>query len=157
MNIKIRKFKNSDIDFILNNWANTDKLAGIFKNTTREKLEQNIEEFDAEKTADEVKLFVYCIECENRPVGMISMTEKYPNKINFGIAIEDIYRGKGIATKAFEIIKQMMIEKGYQNFTSSCRQDNIPSVNMHKKFGFKIVKEELSPNGTPMYRWEYNI
>lgn len=156
MDLKLRKFNENDIDFIMNNWVGTDKLDGFFKDRTRESLKESFEKYKNEKSGGRF-LFSYCIEVEGRPVGVIQFTEKYSNTPNLNLYIEDVYRNKGIGTKAFKLAKEIIKSKGYNLITSSCRQDNIASVNLHKKLGFGLIKSELSPNGTTMYRWELKI
>ena len=41
MEIKLRKFNEKDIDFVMNNWVGTDKLDGFFKDKTREDLKES--------------------------------------------------------------------------------------------------------------------
>lgn len=156
MKIILRKFNNNDIDFIMNNWVGTDKLNGFFKDKTKESLEDAFKKYDEEISGDRF-LFSYCIELEGRPVGIIQFTEKYKGTPNLNLYIEDIFRNKGIGTKAFEYGKEILKLKGYNLITSSCAQDNFASVNLHKKLGFNLIKEELSPNGTPMFRWRVLI
>jgi len=156
MEIVLRKFNDNDIDFVMNNWVGTDKLDGLFKDRTRESLEVSFKKYQEEKSGDRF-IYSYCIELEFRPVGIIQFTEKYKGTPNLNLYIEDIYRNKGIGTKAFELGKEIIKSKGYKLITSSCGQNNIASVNLHKKLGFDMVKVELSPNGTPMYRWQLKI
>ena len=156
MEIKLRKFNKKDIDFVIENWVGTDKLDGFFKDRTRESLEESFKKYEEEKSGDRF-LFSYCVDLDGRPIGIIQFTEKYQGIPNLNLYIEDIYRNKGMGTKAFEIGKEIIKSKGFNYITSSCRQDNVASVNLHKKLGFKIIKEENSPNGTPMFRWENKI
>ena len=156
MNIILRKFNKYDVDFVMNNWVNTDKLDGFFKDKTRESLEESFEKYDLEKSGDRF-LFSYCIELNDRPIGVIQFTEKYQGVPNLNLYIEDMYRGKGYGTKAFELAKKIIKSKGFALITSSCRQNNLASVRLHKKLGFKIIKTENSPNGTPMFRWQIEL
>lgn len=156
MKIRLRKFNNNDIDFVVNNWVGTDKLDGFFKDRTKENLEKSFKKYEEEKSGDRF-LYSYCIEFEGRPVGIIQFTEKYKDTPNLNLYIEDIYRNKGIGTNAFKLAKEILKLKGFDLITSSCRQDNVASVNLHKKLGFELIKSELSPNGTPMFRWQIKI
>lgn len=156
MKIRLRKFNNNDIDFVVNNWVGTDKLDGFFKDRTKENLEESFKKYEEEKSGDRF-LYSYCIEFEGRPVGIIQFTEKYKDTPNLNLYIEDIYRNKGIGTNAFKLAKEILKLKGFDLITSSCRQDNVASVNLHKKLGFELIKSELSPNGTPMFRWQIKI
>ena len=156
MEIKLRGFNEKDIDFVMNNWVGTDKLDGFFKDKTRESLKESFKKYQEEKSEDRF-LFTYCIEFENRPVGIIQFTEKYENTPNLNLYVEDVFRNKGIGTKAFELAKVIIKSKGFNLITSSCSQDNAASVNLHKKLGFELIKAENSPNGTPMFRWQIKI
>ena len=156
MEIVLRKFNDNDIDFVINNWVGTDKLDGFFKDKTRESLKESFEKYDLEKSGDRF-LFCYCIDLEGRPIGVIQFTEKYKGIPNLNLYIEDIYRGMGFGSKAFQLVRKTIKEKGFSLITSSCMQNNHASVRLHKKLGFKIIKAENSPNATPMFRWQIEL
>ena len=88
---------------------------------------------------------------------MIRLSENVENKLNLDVQIDEPYCGKGIAPKAFSMIQEIALSKGFKILTSSCTQDNLRSTAFHKKVGFALVKEELSPTGYPMYRWEKQL
>jgi RimJ/RimL family protein N-acetyltransferase len=154
--VNLRKFAYDDIDFILKNWVNTDLLNGFFKNDDRESLEKRIDKYNSEKSGEKF-LFTYCIEFNGCPVGLLQFTEKYENTPNLNIYIEESKQKQGIGTKAFDTAKNIAKDKGFSCITSSCAKDNFKSVHFHNRVGFKLIKEELSPNGTPMLRWIYEL
>ena len=154
--VKLRKFTYEDIDFILSNWVESDQLSGYFKNCAREVLVQKITKYNEEKSGDRF-LFTYCIEFENKPVGLLQFTEKHAGIPNLNIYIEDDFQKRGIGSEAFELGKKIIKEKGFNLITSSCAKANFKSMHFHKKVGFELIKEELSPNGTPMCRWKYEL
>ena len=156
MEIILRKFTDDDIDFVMDNWVGTDKLDGFFRDKTRESLKESFKKYEKEKSGDKF-LYSFCIDKDGRPVGIVQFTEKYENTPNLNLYIEDVYRNRGIGTKAFVLAKEIMKSKGFETITSSCVQSNQASVNLHKKLGFQVIKSELSPNGTPMFRWEMKI
>ena len=71
--------------------------------------------------------------------------------------MKEEFRGKGIASKAFELIKNKAKEKGYSLIISSCVAQNKASENLHKKVGFNLVKTETNQSGFEMHRWEMQI
>lgn len=154
--LRIRKFKESDIKFVLNNWVEKNKLEGFFKDKSEKDLRMSFKKYEEEKSGDKF-LFSYCIDLDGRPIGIIQFTEKYENIPNLNLYIEDVYQNQGYGCQAFELAKKLLKEKGYNLITSSCTQENIPSIKMHKKLGFNLIKSEKSPNGTPMHRWEKKI
>ena len=156
MEIKLRKFNENDIDFVMKNWVGTDKLNGFFKDKTKEGLKESFKKYHEEKSGDKF-LFSYCIETDGRPVGIIQFTEKYKNTPNLNLYIEDIYRNRGIGTISFELAKTIIKSKGFNIITSSCARNNLASISLHKKLGFQIIKVENSPNGTPMLRWQIKL
>ncbi len=104
-----------------------------------------------------IKSLGFCITYENQKVGIIALTEKQDKSLSWGSAIIKEYQGKGIATKAFELIVGEAQRQGYTKIISSCAKNNIASRNLHKKVGFDLIKEEVNSAGNEMCRWEMNI
>ena len=157
MNISLRKFNKTDIPFIMQNWVGANKVNPFFESANEEKLTEIFAMWEEEKLRNGNCHLVYCVLLDNRPVGLIGLTENIKEKFNLDLYIEDIYRGKGIGTQAFKLLENIAKQRGIATLTSSCTQANIASTNLHKKVGFNLIKAELSPNGTPMFRWQKDI
>lgn len=155
--ITVRKFNIDDMCFIVDKWLGTDRLDGIFQNAEKEKIEELISIW--EKEVDDKGDFYlgFCIEKEGVPIGIIMLSENIKGIPTFGIAIDIDYRGRGYGKQASMLVFEELKQRGYKLLKSSCRQNNIASKKLHEKLGFQLIKSELSPNGTPMYRWEKRI
>lgn len=156
MLVSIRKFREDDVDFILNNWVGTDKLDGVFKTATKESIQEMIEYY-SQGYKNGKFMYGFCVETDGKIAGWMSFAEKEEGTPNFGIALDKAYRRKGVATRAFELAKNFLLEKGAKRITSSCAEDNTASEKMHQKLGFEEIKRELSPKGHPMIRWQMAI
>jgi len=56
-----------------------------------------------------------------------------------------------LATKTIQMAFELAKEKGFTKIYSRARVNNIASVNIHKKCGFKIVDKNLSKAGHKAY------
>ena len=142
--VSLRKFDKNDAAFIVS------RLDWLAKN--EEEAKAVIQEFDTDS-----KQNAYCILCDGMPSGYIALNEKEGGDVRFGIFIIEEMRGKGVATKAYPLIEGIVYKKGYRIVTSNCAQSNVASKKMHEKLGFVCVKAELSPKGTPVYRWRKEL
>ena len=143
MSVSLKKFEKEDAVFIRDNFPT------YFKDNSIENIESVIEGW---KTS-----LGFCIMYDNQKVGIISLGEKQDKVLSWGTAILEEYRGKGIGTKAFELILVEAKKQGYTKIISSCAKSNIVSRNLHRKVGFTLIKEEINPAGNEMCRWERNI
>jgi ribosomal-protein-alanine N-acetyltransferase len=66
-----------------------------------------------------------------------------PNAVEFGYAIEPLFRGKGYATAAATQLLQMAEERGIRHFILSCTPDNAPSLAIMRKLGFRQTGEAM--------------
>lgn len=144
MKVSLREFNEMDASFIVS------RLDWLAKN--EEEAKAVIQEF-----RDDNKYNARVILCDGKASGYIALNEKEEGDVRFGIFIIEEMRGKGVATKAYPLIEKIVYDKGYRIVTSNCAQANIASKKMHEKLGFVCVKAELSPNGTPVYRWRKEL
>lgn len=141
--VRLEKFKNEDAYFIQKNFPN------YFKNNNIENIERTIKSWESSLS--------FCIVYRGEKVGIITLGEKEGGELSFGVMIKEEYRGIGIAQKAFAMIKDKAIEKGYSLIVSSSAVNNIASNKLHEKVGFKLKKTEINQSGREMNRWEMEI
>lgn len=143
MSVSLKKFEKEDAVFIRDNFPT------YFKDNSIENIESIIDEWK--------HTLGFCIMYDKQKVGIIALSEKQAGVLSWGSGIVEEYRGKGIATKAFELILVEAKKQGYSKIVSSCAKTNIASRNLHKKVGFTLIKEEINPAGHEMCRWERDI
>ena len=102
--VRLEKFKNEDAYFIQKNFPN------YFKNNNIENIERTIKSWESSLS--------FCIVYRGEKVGIITLGEKEGGELSFGVMIKEEYRGIGIAQKAFAMIKDKAIEKGYSLIVS---------------------------------------
>ncbi len=141
--VSLSKFQVEDAGFVKNNFAS------FFKNPTLDEVEKRIELWQDN--------LGFCINFGNNRVGLITLSEKQDKKLSFGIEILKEFRGKGIATHAFNLAAAEAKKRGYSTIISSCGKTNIASKNLHKKLGFALIKTEINAAGKEMCRWEKKI
>jgi len=143
MSVSLKKFEKKDAVFIRDNFPT------YFKDNSIENIESSIDKWK--------HTLGFCIMYDNQKVGIIALGEKQEGVLCWGTAILEEFRGKGIATKAFELILVEAKKQGYSKIISSCAKSNIASRKLHQKVGFRLIKEEINPAGNEMCRWERNI
>lgn len=141
--IDLIKFEKEDAEFIKENFPS------YFKDNSIENIEKIIESWQSTLS--------FCITFNDKKVGIITLGEKQDKKLSLGMMIKDEFQGKGIAQFAFELIKSKARELGYSTIISSCSIDNIASIRLHQKCGFKLIKAEINTSGKEMYRWGMEI
>lgn len=143
MNIRLEKFKKEDAIFIQTHFPN------YFRDNSIENIEKVIDGWK--------NTLAFCIVCDDEIAGIITLGEKSDKQLSWGVMIREEFRGKGVASRAFELIKEKAKEGGYSQIISSCRSDNVASKRLHEKVGFRLEKTELNQAGREMYRWEMEI
>ncbi|MBQ8909274.1 MAG: GNAT family N-acetyltransferase [Clostridia bacterium] len=141
--VDIIKFKKEDATFI------REHFSSYFSDDSIESIEKRIDYWQ--------NTLGFCITYNGEKVGMISLSDKQDGRLCWGVMIIEKYRRKGIARKAFELIRGRAKERGYSIIASSCAAGNVASVHLHEKVGFKRVKKEINSVGNEMYRWEMEI
>ena len=143
LNVSLIKLNREDVKFI------KDHFSTFFKDNSIENIERIIDSWK--------QSLGFGVVCDNQKVGIIALSEKADQSLSWGVAILEDYQGKGIATKAFELVVNEAKQKGYSKIISSCAENNIASKNLHKKVGFSLIKEEINQAGNKMCRWEISI
>ena len=71
------------------------------------------------------------------------------------------YRGNGFARQAFEFMKELCKERGYQSIWLTVNKHNDDTIAVYKRFGMEIIRSQVSDigNGFVMddYVFEYRI
>lgn len=79
---------------------------------------------------------IYCYKVENKIVGFLEISDIYDRfEIDYIYVLED-YRNKHIASSLMENIISFGKEKEIDNITLEVRVDNMPAINLYKKYDF---------------------
>ena len=116
----IRKLTNNDYN----------KLAKYYE-------EFNINNVDIFETSPFINIYVY--EKDNNVVGFINYSIMYDRaELNY-IYVEKEYRKYGIATELMNFFIDDIIKNKCKNITLEVAENNIPGIELYKKFGFSEV------------------
>ena len=100
-------------------------------------FKEHISEFDVQYLNNDTpfsKNLVFLL--DNVPVGLISYSIIYDRiELDYIWTCSD-YRNSGIASK---LLLFMFNESGINNITLEVSVDNVPAINLYKKFGFKVA------------------
>ena len=130
----ISQYNKNDLEFIKN------KLSNFQKNIALESIINN----------PFTKIYIYK---ESEDIGFIIYSKYYERMEIDYIFVEQKYRKKGIASKLINYI--ITENKDIQNITLEVSVENIPAINLYKKFGFAVVAtREKYYNGINAYLME---
>jgi len=100
----------------------------------------------------------FMIKLNDKTVGHISYTSFHALEgiTEFDIWLKGLeYTGKGIGTKAIELLAAKMFEKGYSTIIIRPSKENIRAIKAYKKAGFKecelILKDYYKPEFIDLY------
>ncbi len=84
-------------------------------------------------------------------IGYVSLWAQTRDTASEGVEIYPPFRKKGHAFSAVSLLLHRAAGLGYSTITARIRQDNAPSLALHRKLGFQITKEDVTSRGHPVY------
>lgn len=86
----------------------------------------------------------FVAEFDNRVVGWIAISPVSTRAVYCGVGEVSVYisndsKGKGVASKLFVRLIEESEKAGFWTLQSSIFENNTPSINLHKKLGFRMV------------------
>lgn len=97
------------------------------------------------------------IDCDGRIVGYVSLFAQADGSVSEGVEVYPPFRQQGHAFAAVTQLLEHAGSLGYQRITAQIRQDNAPSLALHKKLGFRITGEFVNKRGNPVYSLEKSL
>ena len=154
--VEIRNFNNNDVRFIYDNWAENSDWKGCKFDKDKLEILSQINEFNTKKFDNKyfeqfVIVFNECL------VGMISLLEQNKEEVSVNVFVDEKFRRQGIATNAYKLIENIAKEKGYKILSASVSEENYVSKNMHIKFGFKKIDENINKFGENQIKFIKNL
>lgn len=144
--VTLRLAEKDDFDFFykLKSEASNIFWTGHDSPPDREGLQKyfdNILAHQDEKLARKIYVILY----NNSPAGTIYLIpSKVPGEIDIAPAVSDIYRGKGIAGKAYNIGLDMAKKMGFCKLVGSVREDNVSSIRLLSSCGAQVIASRIS-------------
>lgn len=84
------------------------------------------------------------------PPGSEDLAEVSPGAVEFGYTVFDAYRRRGFASEAIRaLIDWASSEHGVTRFIASIEPDNVASMNLAHKFGFRKISSQIDPIDGP--------
>lgn len=140
MKISLRAPEPNDVDMMyrLENTVDVAKSSSNIAPVSRQMLWDYVQNYSANPFVDHQLRFI--IEADSVPAGTIDITD-IDNKNQhaaIGIAVEEEYRRKGIAFAAIlQAIEFCKAELGLHQLMAIVSRENVPSMNLFQKAGFK--------------------
>jgi RimJ/RimL family protein N-acetyltransferase/ubiquinone/menaquinone biosynthesis C-methylase UbiE len=149
----LNREKHYDGLFLVTQDYKTMKRVGLGKIWNKEKLNNLFEWDEKDKTPlDKRKYISYVIISDNIVVGLLQFHPSASNKrddprLYVTIFIQEKFQGKGLGTMALnQAIKEIQKVNKLASFGAHIAFDNNPSINLHKKVGFKYEAIEKINN-----------
>lgn len=122
------------------------RLLEIYKmgiDTKMATFETNVPEWD-EFDKNHLKHSRFVIEIKNKIAGWVALSEVSRREAYKGVAEVSIYidvkqTGKGLGTLLMEKVIESSESEGIWTLFSSVFPENMASISLHKKFGFRII------------------
>lgn len=127
----IRKFKENDIDSLMEIWLNTNIQAHYFidSNYWNDNFQM------VKKLIPQAEVYLY--EINRKIVGFVGITENYIA----GIFVAKDYQSQGIGKELLEFIK-----KKYSHLSLNVYKRNVRAIDFYLKSNFKILSEQIDTN-----------
>lgn len=152
----LRKATLSDRDDLFNNyWSQSSQAKYMLWSAidTLEEAQVRIEktiEFQKDKFA-----FVICEKISNRAIGLVGflqIEEGVYDDCGLGLGCE--FTGKGYGTQVLAKLVQVLFEqKGAEKVLCSAFSENLPSLKMQQKCGFKFIEKESKVRPKDGYKY----
>ena len=85
---------------------------------------------------------LFILECNEIPVGTIREDRLEKDELKLSYTISPMYRGKKIG----QIMMSLYLIERKGVFLCEVKEDNVPSIKMIEKLGFKLIKTEKKVN-----------
>jgi len=145
MTVEIRKVLKDDWDFILKiRNQSSSRIAFHDTSIASPKTHRNY----MEKLHNDPNSYHWIIMYEQKPVGYIKIINS-----ELGSFLLDGYKGKGIGTKAYELVFLEAKRLGVKKLTATVKVDRPTSLRFEEKLGWK-KKKTIYNNNKP---YSYNI
>ena len=138
-NIKIRKMKENDIDFVLK--ANIE----VHESSRQENEILNFKKRIYKDILNEnPKAFIIIVEKENIPIGMALFSTVYfadEGEILWlsNLYVERVHRNKGVGKQIIDYLKDVCIKKGYYPICGSVDKDNKKPIGLFDSIDSKWI------------------
>lgn len=136
-NLKLQPISILDIEWL-------DKTE--YKGLSAERRKELVEDSDRGLYNGEFFRF-FIVKSGEENVGVINMRGHGKEVVSVAPEILKEFRGRGFGEKSLKIAYSLAKELGFREITAGIREDNLASINLHLKLGFKYVKEHTSKNG----------
>jgi RimJ/RimL family protein N-acetyltransferase len=136
--LRFRKAKIDDIELIFN-WANDPVVRKAALNSEIIKWETHQKWFERKIIDDNCIIYIFHNKL-NTPIGQVRI-ENEKNEWFIDYSIDRSFRGIGLGK---DLIKQTIDKHGGKSFRALVKLDNLPSLNVFQKLGFKEMSRSNS-------------
>ena len=142
----LRYINKSDINDIFNNYASDDEVTKYLTWPTHKSINDTMKVFDIwQKEDDNIKKYHYFIEYKlnHQIIGSVAVNSFIDGNPELGYVLGRNYWGLGIMSEACKLLIKVLQDDGYNKILINAEKDNIASLKVIDKCGFKFVKEDI--------------
>ena len=164
--LTLRKFKEEDAEGVFNNWASDKEVTKYLTWTAHENIEQTkqiLNKWIEDEKKPKTHRFVIT-EKDNidNPIGGIDVVDYADGCPEIGYCLSRRYWNKGYMTEACKAFIEYLVDNGYKNILIRADANNIASIRVIEKCGFKFLHQEkkfdiLKNDKPPIYINCYEI
>lgn len=141
----LRYLNDKDLESVFNNYANDDDVTKYLTWSAHKTIEdtQNAFKFWQDESP-ELKKYHYFIELKetHELIGSCAVVKFNDGIPEIGYVLGKKWWNKGIMTEACKKLIDILIEDGYSKILIKAVEDNIGSIRVIEKCGFKFVKQD---------------
>lgn len=141
--IGLRSFDTADLsvlrEHVLKKYSDSDIIKTIYEWNTQQYSGKYFE------------MLAICL--DNTVIGAISIYQKDHNTISIGPEIFPTFQRNGYANIAMRQALSYAKFRGFKVATAQIRKNNIASISLHEKLGFKLDSETLNRHGNEVFNY----
>ena len=139
INLFLREMKDYDINDFYDIFS-SDEVGKFVNKMTYEQVERYFEKRKSKPVNP--YSFAVVLKENNKMIGTIGIKEKEPNIGELSYVFNVNYWGKGYCSECVKLLlNKAFNEWGFYKIKADCREDNLASKKIFKKFGFKFIEK----------------
>ena len=148
----LRKVKKEDAESMFKKWASDKEITKYLTWNPHENIEATkhiIDKWIEEEKEPKTIRFMITLKSSDEPVGSIDVVKYIDNNPEIGYCLSKAYWNKGIMTESCKAFTKYLFDIGFKKILISAAAENISSIRVIEKCGFKFTFQEKIDHFSP--------